>query len=90
MKAEFTKFNNQSVTVCGKIDKYNFEAKLFDESLNSGIENGRVSKLLMWDEFRSCIVDYERGWIIAPSEEHEIYLDAIMELLENSPLRFQN
>lgn len=69
-QAYFTKFGNDSNWVDGKIGKYNFQAKLFDESSDFGIEKGRVSKLAIWDEeirqkeqnlFKACIVNYDRG-----------------------------
>ena len=97
IKAEFTQFDSRSNLVKGKVNQYTFEAKLFDEGSTSGINNGRVSKLAIFDEvirqekqdfFASCIVNYYRGWDIKPKKENKPYFDKVMELLENSPKRF--
>jgi hypothetical protein len=98
VKAEFTRFDNSTNWVDGIVDKYRFQAKLFDEGSTFGINDGRVSKLMIWDEavrqqaqniFEGCIVNYDRGWDIEPQPEHKIYFNAVMELLENSPKRFE-
>lgn len=95
--AYFTKFERGTNWCSGKIGKYNFEAKLFDEGSTFGIKNGRVSKLAIWDEeirqkeqnfFKSCIVNYDRGWDIKPNKEFMPCFDAVMTLLENAPKRF--
>ena len=96
MEAIFTKFDNESNWVKGEIGKYTFSAKLFNEGSTYGINDGRVSKLSIYDEkvrreksnfFASCIVNYDRGWDIEPSEENMEVFEAVMELLENSPER---
>lgn len=95
--AYFTKFEIGTNWCDGKIGKYNFQAKLFDEGSTFGIKNGRVSKLAIWDEeirqkeqnlFKGCIVNYDRGWDIRPKKEFKPYFDAVMTLLENAPKRF--
>lgn len=97
MKAEFTKFNKGENWVNGKVGQYEFEAKLFDEGSSFGINDGRVSKLSIYDEkvrqekmnfFAACIVNYDRGWDIKPKKEHKEYFNAVMELLENAPKLF--
>jgi hypothetical protein len=94
MKAEFIKFNKGENWVSGTIDKYQFEAKIFDEGSTYGINNSRVSKLSIYDEkvrqeksnfFAACIVNYDRGWDIKPKKKHMEYFNAVMELLENAP-----
>lgn len=99
MKAEFTKFNTESNWVDGVVGKYKFQAKLFDEGSSYGINDGRVSKLSIWDEevrqresnfFNACIINYDRGWDIEPTSQNEEYYKAVMDLLENSPKRFEN
>lgn len=100
MKVKFTKFDNTDNWVKGKCGKYNFEAKLYDEVSCYGIDDGRVSKLSIWDEkvrkrkdcrgfIDACVVNYDRGWDIEPNDDVvEIYA-AIMETLESSPKRFE-
>ena len=98
MKAEFTQFNNKDTWVKGTVGGYNFEAKLYDNVSKFGINNGRVSKLAIWDEdYReeyenfdeACVVVYERGWELEPFDDDDIECyNAVMELLENSPKRF--
>ena len=50
MKAFFTSFSEDDNWVKGTVETYCFEAKLFDDSSTFGIDNGRVSKLSIWDE----------------------------------------
>ena len=101
MKAEFTEFTNTTNWVKGLVytkDKtYTFEAKLFDEGSDYGIKNGRVSKLMIWDEevrrakqniFDACIMNYDRGWDIRVKKENKEIYNTVMTLLENSPKRF--
>lgn len=97
MEAKFTKFDTNSQWVEGNIGEYNFEAKLFDEGSQYGIDNGRVSKLSIWSEkirqeknnfFSDCIVNYDRGWDIEPKNQYIEHFNAVMELLENAPKRF--
>jgi len=96
MKAYFTDFSNESNWVEGKIGKYSFSAKLFNVGSEYGINDGRVSKLSIYDDkvrqkqsnfFASCLVNYDRGWDIEPREEHMEIFKLVMELLENSPER---
>lgn len=97
MKAEFTSFSKDSNWVDGVVGEYKFQAKLFDEGSEYGINGGRVSKLSIRkkrtmqeksDFLSDCIVNYDRGWDIEPKEEYTECYNAVMELLENSPKRF--
>ena len=97
MTAKFTKFDNSSNWVDGEVGKYKFQAKLFDTPSDYGINDGRVSKLCIWDDdvrlqkfdiLEASVVNFDRGWDIEPTEEVKPYFDAVMELLENSSLRF--
>jgi hypothetical protein len=101
MKVEFTKFDKTSNWVYGTVNsgEYGFEAKLFDEGSEYGINNGRVSKLSIWNEknrqeeqdfLKASIVNYDRGWDIKPKKGYKEIFDAVMQLLENSPKRFEN
>jgi hypothetical protein len=87
MKAEFTEFNNDSPWVEGKVENYKFEAKIFDEGSEWGIEGGRVSKLTIANENDEWLVNYDRGWDIKPEEKYIEYYNAVMDLLENAPKR---
>ena len=100
MKAEFTEFASDTNWVSGTIGNFNFNAKLFDNESTFGIQNGRVSKLSIWNQktrlitgsfFDACIVNYDRGWDIEPSNQTVALtiFDAVMDLLENSPKRFE-
>ena len=88
IKAEFTRFDNSSNWVSGKVGPFTFEAKLFDEGSVFGIKKGRVSKLDIRDG-HGCVVNFDRGWDIKHSKEVKPYFNAVMELLENSPKRFE-
>jgi hypothetical protein len=97
--ATFTEFTNKSNWVYGKVDKYDFEAKLFDVGSIFGINDGKVSKLFIWEQkvreklhdfLGACVVIYDRGWGLEPTDKIKPYYDAVMELLENSPKRFNN
>ena len=89
MKAEFTDFNTNSNWVEGVCGEYRFQAKLFDEGSEFGIDEGRVSKLAIQDANGDWVVNYDRGWDIEPIEQYKDCYTAIMELLENSPKRFE-
>lgn len=99
VKAVFTDFSKESNWVTGTVGHYTFEAKLFDSGSDYGIKNGRVSKLAISDpKVRkekqnyddSLVVSYDRGWDVRPKKEVKSYFNAVMELLENSPKRFEN
>lgn len=99
INAKFTDFTNNSNWVEGLVydefgfPKYQFQAKLFDEPSEYGIDEGRVSKLCIVDTLRpmgETFVSYDRGWDIKPTKEFKTYYEAVLELLENSPKRFEN
>jgi len=94
----FTKFEDNTNWCDGNVGDLNFQAKLFDVGSTFGINDGRVSKLAIWDEkirrkeqnfFAGCVVNYDRGWDIEQTDEIKPYFDAVMELLENAPKRFE-
>ena len=87
-KATFTKFRTSTNWVDGTVGNLKFQAKLFDEGSMYGINEGRVSKLYIYNNNSKYFVTYDRGWEIEPTEETKPYFDAVMELLENSPKRF--
>jgi hypothetical protein len=98
MKVNLNELHSGSNWINGTIDKYNFEAKHFDEGSPFGIDNGRVSKLMIWDEkkrneeqniFSAAIVNYDRGWDIEPeTDEHKQVYNELLEYLEQLPKRF--
>lgn len=57
------------------IDGIRFEAKVYDEKSEYGINNGNVSKLSI-----SGVADYDRGWNKRPKTSYEKQL--VKELLE--------
>ena len=79
----------------GNIDGFRFQALVFDEPSTYGINNGRISKLTIWDEiqrflkkdiFKASIVNYDRGWDIQPLNVNDKEtLRATIEYLENLP-----
>lgn len=74
-----------TVTHAGK--KYTFQAKVYDEGSDYGINGGRVSKLSVIPEggsWGACVIDYDRGWGIQPSSEHQPILEKILALYNTS------
>ena len=69
--------------VSGKCEEYTFEAKLYDDVSKFGINNGRVSKMTMYDENDNWVMNYDRGWDIEPDEDVVDCYANIMEVLEN-------
>lgn len=98
--ASFLDFKRNTNWVTGEVEfnhqEYTFSAKLFDTGSEFGIDKGRVSKLsikrkgtgfMQWDGY---IVNYDRGWDIIPEKEEDVLIfKTVMELLENSPKRFE-
>jgi hypothetical protein len=73
--------------VDGVIYGYRFQAKVYDAGSKCGINNGRVSKLWIFNE-ENCrtIVNYDRGWDAEPTDdEQKEVLQALLEHLENMP-----
>lgn len=79
----------------GTIEGFRFQAKVFNEGSEYGINEGRVSKLMVWDEakrqanqdiFKASILNYDRGWDIEPGGTHDKgILEAVLDCLENMP-----
>lgn len=95
--AILTDFPFDSNWVKGTVGDYTFEAKLFDNGSTYGINNGRISKLSIYNDgervakrnfFAAYIVNYDRGWDIKPTKEAKPYFKAVIELLEATPRRF--
>ncbi len=68
----------------GKIDNYRFEVNVQRKPSTLGINNGKISKLCIWDSTKGmgngCIVDYDNEWLIKPLKEFEPYIRQIMKL----------
>ena len=78
----------------GMIGGYTFEAAVYDEPSVYGINEGRISKLMVWDEtkrqqyrniFSAAIMNYDRGWDIEPQKRHKALINALIAYLENIP-----
>lgn len=85
-------FNKGNGWVGGKCGDYDFEAKVYDNGSKFGIDNGRVSKLAIWDgeerQYSSSFVDvcsvyYEREWLKKPNGELKNCYDKLIKELEN-------
>ena len=71
----------------GHIDDFEFEAKVYDEGSQFGIDNGRVSKLGVYrDNPRGEVISYDRGWDTYPATpELEDLLDALLRFFKFLP-----
>jgi hypothetical protein len=71
----------------GTINGLKFNAKVFDEGSEFGINEGRVSKLYILDEAqRKIVLNYERGWDVRPKTAADRRtLAALLEYLEALP-----
>jgi hypothetical protein len=56
----------------GRVGSYHFEALVFAEPSQYGIDGGQVSKLYVWDGPKKkrgkALAVYERGWELEPEE----------------------
>ena len=78
----------------GMIEGYHFQAAVYDEPSVYGIDEGRISKLMVWDETkrqcrrgysRTILMNYDRGWDIEPKAQHKALIDELISYLENFP-----
>jgi hypothetical protein len=77
--------DNDSPWVSGSHGNFKYEAKVFKEGSEFGINKGKVSKLTIWDsETEKMIVNYDRGWDIRPSAKYKKDYEAILAKLEKS------
>ena len=57
----------------GRVEKLHFEALVFTEPSQYGIDGGQVSKLYVWagpkKKRGKSVAVYERGWELEPGEE---------------------
>ena len=81
MKIKMIRFKNGWVE--GIVGPYRWQAKVYDEGSEYGINGGRVSKLAIWDKKKRCIVNYDRGWDIEPKTvKAQKALEKVLELFE--------
>ena len=80
--------------VKGTVNGYHFQAKVYDEPSVYGINEGRISKLMVWDEaqrqqhrniFRAALMNYDRGWDIEPQPEYAEMINKLVLYLEALP-----
>ena len=93
MVIKLTQFDNTNNWIKGTIDDFSFSAKHFDEGSMFGINDGRTSKLEIWEgkEFSwdNIIAHYNRGWDIEPeTEEQKEICNTLVDCLEKLPKRF--
>lgn len=65
----------------GTVGYYDFEAKVFDEPSRFGINNGRISKLFIYDKNGNLCCEYDRGWIEEPLDDE--VKEAVLKILDN-------
>jgi len=75
----------------GTINEFRFEAKVYDVGSIHGIDNGRVSKLAVWNPANQptrYIISYDRGWDAEPADDVRCkLLQALLEFLDAFPIR---
>lgn len=52
----------------GTVGDYKFEAKVYDEGSDYGIDAGRISKLQVKDKDNKTVAAYDRGWDVKPTD----------------------
>ena len=76
----------------GTVEGHHFQAAVYDEPSVYGINEGRISKLMVWDEAkrqgrrsysRTTLMNYDRGWDIEPEARHKALIDELVSYLEN-------
>jgi len=69
----------------GRAGDYHFEALVFTEPSQYGIDGGQVSKLYVWAGPKrkrgKALVVYERGWELEPDEEVRPVVEMLVEEL---------
>ena len=81
-------FSDKSDWITGTFEGLTFHAKHFDEPSEAfGIDGGRVSKLSVYDETGSMILNYDRGWDMKPDSKYFNKVNALLRQLEQLPKR---
>jgi len=72
----------------GRIGGYHFEALVFVEPSQYGIDGGQVSKLYLWDgpkrKRRTALAVYERGWELEPDDSVRQVVELLVQELSCS------
>jgi len=78
---------NRDCWIEGTIDGIRFQAKVYDEGSEFGINGARVSKLWVCNEAqRQIVMYYERGWEVKPkTAAGRRLLEALLAYLEALP-----
>lgn len=69
IKESYDNWEVDTITYNGK--DYHYEAKVFDECSDYGINKGRISKLHITRDGKD-VVNYDRGWDIKPQDKDTI------------------
>lgn len=65
----------------GQEGDFKFEAKVYEQPSKYGINEGRISKLTIFDKNNMMIINYDRGWDIKPRDITEgMYLNILKKL----------
>ena len=69
----------------GRVEKLHFEALVFTEPSQYGIDGGQVSKLYVWagpkKKRGKALAVYERGWEMEPGEDVRQVVEMLVEEL---------
>jgi hypothetical protein len=69
----------------GRVEKRHFEALVFAEPSQYGIDGGQASKLYLWDGPKKkrgkSLAAYDRGWELEPEEDVRIIVERLVEEL---------
>ncbi len=93
MDIKLISFPTNSYWIKGTIGTYIFDAKVYNEPSQFGINNGRVSKLSIRDKYKNpqeaCVTGFDRGWFLKPNTEKEQHIfKTVLDYLEKTPKRF--
>jgi len=71
----------------GRVGGYHFEALVFAEPSQYGIDGGQVSKLYVWDgpnkKRGKALAVYERGWELEPGEDGRPVVEFVVQELSH-------
>jgi|ERR1035437_3857317 hypothetical protein len=70
----------------GKVSKFS----MTDASIPCTVSFETAEDIVLNLFNKNIVVDYDRGWNKKPTKEVKSYFDAIMNLLEKSPKRFES
>lgn len=82
-----TAYTPDGIWLLGKVDGYDFQAKVCDEASGFGIDCGRVIKLHASKSRGQEIFAYERGWDKFPRGAHKGLAQALIRFCESLPVQ---